>query len=501
MRTLLPFPLSTPLAALTLCMVLGACSTVSVNMPATPVIPPVFTEVPSANGDSQTPATNLKQWWQAVPDPTLQTLIEQGLRQNADIRVALARIKEARAVITQAESALYPTLKGFGATGHIKPEDLQGLGMNATPVAPGMVIPPIPQLINNPPSTDMNVFGVAAAWEIDVFGARRSDADAARQVALAYEEKLHGTQLMVVGDIANNYIEARSIEHRLRLLQRSLEIATQLRSYAQGRFDAGQATRFDIDRASSQIDALAAMQAPLNALLKTRLRRLAVLTSQSPDVPLTLPAPTASAPADASVIPVQLPIVLPSDVLEQRPDVRGSANQVRALAAQLGSAKADLLPRFYLGFLAGEGRVELGSLAPSTGRFTAWGAGMQLPIFEGGRIRANIRAADARLEAAGLQYEQIVMHALEDVENAYAIRHSLDARTTLLASALGNATEGARHSQHLYEEGRSVLAPALEAQLLALQREDELVQAQTARALSTVMLYKATGGGWQNASL
>ena len=126
---------------------------------------------------------------------------------------------------------------------------------------------------------------------------------------------------------------------------------------------------------------------------------------------------------------------------------------------------------------------------------------MQLPIFEGGRIRANIRAADARLEAAGLQYEQIVMHALEDVENAYAIRHSLDARTTLLASALGNATEGARHSQHLYEEGRSVLAPALEAQLLALQREDELVQAQTARALSTVMLYKATGGGWQNASL
>ena len=132
-------------------MVLGACSTVSVNMPATPVIPPVFAEMPSANGDSQTPNTNLKQWWQAVPDPTLQTLIEQGLRQNADIRVALARIKEARAVVTQAESALYPTLKGFGATGHIKPEDLQGLGMNETPIAPGIAIPPIPQLVNNPP--------------------------------------------------------------------------------------------------------------------------------------------------------------------------------------------------------------------------------------------------------------------------------------------------------------------------------------------------------------
>lgn len=483
------------LTALCACLALSGCATIAVDMPKAPDTPQTFTQVPSTAVN-----TDIAQWWLGVADPTLQRLIEQGLQQNTEVRMALARVKEARAVITQAESALYPTLKGFGATGRIKPDELRGPGMAATPVLPGVTLPAIPSKIDDAPSANVSTFGVAAAWEIDVFGARRSDADAARQAALAYEEKQHGAQLMVAGEIANNYIEARSIEHRQRLLRQSLDTARQLQRYAQGRFDAGQATRYDVDRARSQVDALAAMQAPLDTLLSARLRRLAVLTGQAPEALTALPAPTAQAPADATVIPAKLPTVLPSDVLERRPDVRGSANQVRALAARLGSAKADLLPRFYLGFLANDGRIELGDLATTSGRFTSWGAGVQVPLFEGGRIRANIRQADARLEGAGIQYEQAVLTALEDVENAYAARRALDERATLLTSAWKAADDGARHAQRLFDEGRGLLAPALEARLSSLQREDELVQAQTARALSTVMLYKAIGGGWQDIS-
>lgn len=481
------------LTVLGLCLASGACSTISVDMPAPPAIPPSFREVPVAAKGPH--ITNLAQWWKGVPDRALQSLIERGLAQNTDIRIALARVKEARAVVTQAESALYPTLKGFAATGRTQP-NLNDSGRAATQIAPGVFLPAI-----HPPSADVNLIGVAAAWEIDIFGARRSDADAARQAALAYEEKEHGVQLMVTGDIASNYIEARSIEQRQGVLARSLEVARQLERYAQGRFDAGQATRFDIDRARSQVAALAAMQGPLDNLLKTRLRRLAVLTGQTPDSPAALPTPNAAAPADAALIPAELPTVLPADVLERRPDVRGSANQVRALAARLGSAKADLLPHVYLGFLAGDGRVELGNLGPETGRFTAWGVGVQLPIFEGGRIRANIRAADARLEAAGLEYKHTILQALEDVENAYATRRALDDRAASLTRAWKISAEGASNLQRLYEEGRSLLAPVLEAQLGALQYEDELIQAQAARALSTVMLYKAVGGGWQQPGL
>ena len=244
-----------------------------------------------------------------------------------------------------------------------------------------------------------------------------------------------------------------------------------------------------------ELQALQGARAPLQNLLQSRLRRIAVLTGQLPSQWPHLPAPDALAPADGSVIPSQLPDLLPSDVLERRPDVRGAAQIVRAQAARLGSAKADLLPRFYLGFLANDGRIEIGDLATS-GRLVSWGAGLRLPIFEGGRLRARIQASDAQLQAAVTQYEQAVLGALEDVENAYSTRRALDQRSQQVRAALSTAQVGARHAQRLFEEGNGLLQGAVEAQLIALQREDELIQAETARALLTVALYKAVGGGW-----
>lgn len=280
------------------------------------------------------------------------------------------------------------------------------------------------------------------------------------------------------------------------VLARSITTAQRLQRYAQGRFDAGQATRYDIDRSKAAVEALGAMQAPLQSLLGARLRRLAVLTGQTPEALKALPRPTASAPGDASAIPDKLPGILPSDVLERRPDVRGSANVVRAMAARLGSAKAEVLPKFYLGFLSNDGHLEIGSLPSAASSFTAWGAGVKLPIFEGGRIQANIKASDARLEAAAAQYEQAVLTALEDVENAYSARHALDLRAQQLTTAWRTSADGALHAQNLFDEGSGLLQPVLEARLSALQREDDLIQAQTARAMTTVLLYKAIGGGW-----
>lgn len=480
---------------------LPGCTTVKVDVPSVGVATPdAFDEAPG------TASTELSRWWQDIPDPTLQSLIAQALAANADIRVALARVRESRAVVTQAESALYPSLQAFGYTARTQTDSLHG------PAIPQVTLPALPaplpaiQVPDLSPLTHPNVpissysgQGFAAAWEVDIFGARRSDAEAARQAALAQGERVHGAQLMVAGDVAANYIEARSLEHRIDLLQRSLSSARRLQRYAQGRFDAGQATRLDIDRARAQIEALESGQAPLQSLLQARLRRLSVLTGQAPETRITLPRPTAAAPADASVIPAQLPAVLPSDVLSRRPDVRGSARVVQALAARVGSAKADLFPRFYVGFLANEGRIEIGNLA-ANGNFLSWGAGLRLPIFEGGRIRARIAASNAQLDAAVAQHEQTMLTALEDVENAYSARRALDQRTERLSTAWRTSADGARHAQQLFSEGQSLLQSAIEAELAALQREDELIQAQTARALVTVALYKAVGGGWSDAS-
>lgn len=480
---------------------LSACTTVKVDVPASNVATPqAFDAAPG------TASTELSRWWQDIPDPTLQSLITQALAANADIRVALAHVRESRAVVTQAESALYPSLQAFGYTARTQTDSLHGpaipqVTLPTLPVPlPGIQVPDLSPLTHpNIPISSYSGQGFAAAWEVDIFGARHSDAEAARQAALAQDERVHGAQLMVAGDVAANYIEARSLERRIDLLQRSLASARRLQRYAQGRFDAGQATRLDIDRVRAQVEALESAQAPLDSLLQARLRRLAVLTGQAPEARIALPAPTAAAPADASVIPAQLPRLLPSDVLSRRPDVRGSARVVQALAARVGSAKADMFPRFYLGFLANEGRLEIGNLA-TNGNFLSWGAGLRLPIFEGGRIRARIEASNAQLDAAVAQYEQTMLTALEDVENAYSARRALDQRAERLGTAWRTSADGAQHAQRLFSEGQGLLQSAIEAELTALQREDELIQAQTARALVTVALYKAVGGGWSDAT-
>lgn len=488
---------------------LSACTTIRVDVPGSQIrVPERFNQVDAGNTTQarRPEGADLAHWWRQIADPTLSTLINLGLAANADVRIAAARVSEARAVVTQAESALYPTLAALGYAGRTQQNEVGVQVPNQVKLPttlPGVPVP-LPALppINLPsldvprlPISTYSGFGFAATWEVDIFGARRSDAEAARSAVLANEERLHGAQLMVAGDIAANYIEARSLERRIDLLQRTLIQADRLQRYVQGRFDAGQATRYDVERMRAQVQSLHGGIAPLQTLLQARLRRLAVLTGQTPDQLPGLPAPTASAPADGSVIPSRLPTVLPSDVLERRPDVRGTAQLVRARAAQLGSAKADLLPRFYLGFLANDGRIELGELGAS-GRFTSWGAGLYLPIFEGGRIRARIRASDAQLEAAVIQYEQTVLTALEDVENAYGTRRALDQRSAQLLAAWQTADQGARHAQRLFEEGHGLLQGSVEARLNALQREDDLIQAETARALVTVALYKAVGGGW-----
>jgi len=488
-------PLSSLIGSATLGCALIACTTVSVNVPPSGVaVPERFSAAPavasspaSAASATAAPQGELGFWWMQADDPTLRALIDAGLRANTDIRIALDRVLEARAVITQAESALYPTIDAAGGVAKAKLNQ-------RVPSAnlPGLTLPNNVSL----PMASLGTGGFAAAWEVDVFGARRSDAEAARQAALGFEERLHGAQMMVVSDIATNYIEARSIEQRIGVLERSIASAQRLQRYAEGRFEAGQATRADIDRARSLVEALDAHREPLRLLRSTRLRRLAVLTGQPPQTAPALPPASATSPLSDLPLATPLPLQLPSEVLERRPDVRGAANVVRAQAARLGSAKAELLPKFVIGFVAQDGHLDISGLPTTGGTFSSWGVGVRLPLFAGGRIRANIAAQDARLDAAAAQYEQAVLSALEDVDNAYHARQALDARATLLARSTHSAHDSAAHANRLFAEGTGLLQPVLEAQLKALQSEDELVQAQTARAVTTVLFYKAVGGGW-----
>lgn len=490
----------TPLAA-ALVLALGACTTVRVEVPVANVkVPaqfhyragyggaPVAPAVPASGAAPaaapQAAGESLQRWWLSFNDPALTALIERGLQANTDIRVALDRVREARAYQTQAESAMYPTVEAGGAVAREKfnlrnPNGPTSLGW-----------PPV-----SVPMVREYGVGLVAAWEVDIFGSRRSKADSVTELVNGAHEEVHGAQLLVAGDIAINYFEARGVEQRMEVLKRGIEVTKRLVTYATARYNAGQARRADVLRAQAEAEYTESQWAPLRMLLQHRLHRLATLTGQTAGELRELPplAPGAG-------IPATLPSVLPSEVLENRPDVRGAAYVLRSRAAELGEAKADLFPKFYLGFLGDDGHVHSSGLPNGGGILQAIGLGVRLPIFNAGRLRGKIAVQDARLDSAAADYERAILQALEDVESAYVARLALDTRTTRLDRAVSYALESAGETEKLYQAGQELLQPALESLGKALQREDELVQSRTARATTTVQLYKAIGAGWSTPS-
>jgi NodT family efflux transporter outer membrane factor (OMF) lipoprotein len=463
------------------CMaVLSACVTApdSPVPKQTVVVPERFDAVPAAASApvvTPMPPLVLERWWESVQDPVLTQLIQRGLSSNSDVRVAQDKLRETRAYQTVAQSAMYPSIEAIGGAGR-EHNNTRGPG----------IVPDIPW-----PLMGGATGGLVAAWELDVLGGRRSDAQAVEEGAQAAQEQVYGTQLMVSGDIASNYFEARGIEQRLALLYRGIHVAQRTFNYAEGRFKAGQTSHAEVDRAQSQVDYASSQVEPLKALLEVRLHRLAVLTGQLPQALKSLPPLPAT-----SRLPSRLPQVLPSEVLERRPDVRGAAHMLRSQAAQLGSSRADLLPKFYLAFAAGGQVVKSDLLPDAEGDIQAIGLGVRLPIFNAGRLRAKIVMNEAKLDASAAQYERSILQALEDVENAYGGRQALDQREVKLADAVRMTQHSAEHLETAYLSGQGLLLAVLEAQATALQREDELVQTRTLKATTTVLLYKALGGGW-----
>ncbi|HXX85863.1 MAG TPA: TolC family protein, partial [Casimicrobiaceae bacterium] len=277
---------------------------------------------------------------------------------------------------------------------------------------------------------------------------------------------------------------------RLDVLDRGIATLEELLNYTEARYAAGQAFAYDMDLVREQLDLQRAKRPPLLALIETRRRRLAVLAGKPPEAAVALPQP---APFNVPSAPTGF---VPVQVLERRPDVQTQAALVAAFAARLRSAKADLLPSFGIQFAGGDGELHFQGLPNFGVTGGLLNLGAYLPIFTAGRIRANIAASDARLQAAAAQYDAAVLKALEDVENAYRQRSALDRRSVSLASALAAARRNEVASTILYERGRKTFRDVLDDRVTALNDEDQLVQSQMGQATATVQLYRALGGGW-----
>jgi len=467
---------SQTLTLITLAALLTACQSTTIEHRSAITLPAAYDHAAPARADN----TDIRRWWQAWHDPVLNQLITEALANNPDIAIARSRLKEAQATANLADADRGATI-GLGVNaGHLDADLDNPLG--GTPLARSDKI-----------NTHKTVLAtnLSAKWEADLFEQKQSDADAARYAALASAEQTHAAQLQISAAVADAYLQARAIEARQQLADANIATLEKLAHYVDVRYRAGHTTAYEKTEAQSHLTAARAARSTLEAERAAQIRKIAVLLGKTPQG-YHLPAST----ADALNHPPAAPSgQTPQGLIERRPDLRARAAEINARAAQVASAKADLYPRLTLNFL-GQGMLNIDSHDTQKGLLDLLGASLQVPLFTNGRVQANIDAADARLKTALLQYDQTLLQALADVDNAYQASDALASQTRLLAQARDEAEKQATDAEKLYRYGNKTLADALSARLSANQAAENQLRSQLAQAQTLIALYKALGGGW-----
>ncbi|OAI03376.1 efflux transporter outer membrane subunit [Methylomonas methanica] len=427
-----------------------------------------------------TEAVDLKTWWQGFNDPLLNELIDKALAANHDLKIATARVREANAMVTVAEAALFPSLDFSLSGGREKRIDR----IVGVPSGQGI------KLIT--PTADAVSGGLAARWEIDLFGSRHLEAEAAAAQAEGSKEGLHAAQVGLLAQVATNYLELRGVQQRISILQSNIVLQRERLRTLQVFLKAGLANEADIARQQTLLQGTEATLPGLTNAEQNLIHRLGVLLGEQPESLGSRLAAVVPLPKQAPA----MPNLLPADLLAQRPDLRLAQTEVSAAAASLGSARADLYPKLVLSVSGGVGVLAVGGFPSLADSVYALGSGLSAPIFNAGRIRAHITAADARLDQVAANYEKTFLLALEDVENAFVANRSATDSLGQLTEAEASAEKSYRLVDALYQRGAGNYLAVLDAQRSKLAVSDERAKAETALSVAMVSLYRAFGGGW-----
>jgi NodT family efflux transporter outer membrane factor (OMF) lipoprotein len=433
-------------------------------------------------GTAQTASADLKTWWTGFHDPLLNDLVTETLAANHDLKIAKARVREAAALVTVTESALYPGIELLTSGGREKRIDR----IVGVPDGQGIAL--------KAPTADMVSGGLSARWEIDLFGGRRLEAEAASAQAQGSEESLRAVQVGLLAQVATNYLELRGVQKRIGLLANSIALQQEQLRTVQAFSRNGLADAADIAARETFLHSAEAALPLLKMSETTLIHRLGVLARKPPESPDNR---LLHAFEQMPVMP-GIPPLLPSALLLQRPDLRLAQTVVGTAAANLGVARADLFPRLILSASGGLGALAAGGFPSLAESVYTLGSGLTAPIFTAGRIRAQIVAADARLDQTAALYEKTFLLALEDVENAFAAYTASQEHHRQLSEAVTAVDNRYPRTDALYRHGVKNYLSVLDSRHNKLVLEDERIKAETTLHISMVSLYRAFGGGWAN---
>jgi multidrug efflux system outer membrane protein len=412
-------------------------------------------------------------WWRGFQDNSLNQLVEQALANNHDLQVAAARLREARALRSETEFDRYPTVTSQAS--YLRQR--------------------LSKAVATTSDRDIELYnaGFDANWELDFFGRVRRSIEARSAEVGAAEANRQDVIVSLLAEVARNYFELRGTQNRLAVAHRNAENQRQTLDLTIALLEGGRGTELDTSRAEAQLTSTLASIPPLEAAAKRAIYRLGVLAGQQPmaldaDLSEPLPLPT---------LPKLVALGRPEDLLRRRPDIRVTERNLAAATANVGVATADLFPRVTL---PGSVGLQAGSFLSigqgGSDRFNI-GPGIFWAAFDLGRVRARIRAADARTEAALAQYEQQVLIALEETDGALIDFNRQQARRELLRTSAQASEKAVNLAQLRYQFGVADFLTVLDAERTLLDAQDRLADSKTLTATALVAVYKALGGGWE----
>ncbi|MDM8555783.1 efflux transporter outer membrane subunit [Desulfococcaceae bacterium HSG7] len=451
-----------------LLLMLNGCTTVGPDYKAPEMQPPEKwqkIEDPSLKPDK----TDIREWWKIFDDPMLSRLIAMAADSNHDLRIAVARVNEARARLGIISGQTAPVVNA-----------VSGGTTNRAGGETGAA--------DAPTHTRFSA-GLDASWEIDLFGRISRSVETETAELQAAAEDRNDVMVTMYAEVARTYLEIRTLQARLSSANGNIASQKDILKLTQKRFKHGLATALDVAQAERVLASSEAAVPPLRIQLNQDINTMGVLMGRAPGHLYKELSKVSAIPLP----PASVAVGVPADLLRQRPDIRKVERHLAAQTARIGVATADLYPTLSL-----SGSINIGFSDMVTGGSTgfSFGPSLRWNVFDRSRIRNQIKVEDARTEQALLNYEKTVLNALNEVENAMTAFLEQRIQYEAQQRAAAAAKKSLKLSAKLYKDGLIAFQTVLDAQLALFDFENQVAEAQGNAAANVVRLYKSLGGGW-----
>jgi NodT family efflux transporter outer membrane factor (OMF) lipoprotein len=463
-------------------------------------LPQSWSSHTAANTRSQPTAEPVDpQWWSVFGDPTLTKLASRVAAENLDVRVAALRLAESRAQRGVAASALFPAAN---ANASYTREQISEKGASSlfssgaggsSPATQSNGIPnPSAGKITEP--FDIFQYGSDASWELDLWGRVRRSVESADAAVTASAETQRDVLVSMIAELARDYVNLRGVQDTLRITRENLATARETAKLTRTRSQGGLTTDLDVASAEAQVAQTESELPPLEQQEAALINAIAFLLGQPPGTMTEL-----RTPRPPPLAPVRVPVGLPSELARRRPDIRQADARLHGATADIGTAEADFYPRITLSGSFAFQALQLKDLGDFASRTYGFGPSISVPIFDGGRLRSTLELRKLQQKVAAVNFQRTVLQAWREIDDAMQSYDSEQRRASRIAAQVANSRRALSLARSRYTQGLSDYLEVLTAQRNLLTAQSSLANSHATTNANLVSLYRALGGGWQQA--